>query len=676
MINSNLKKFVSFALVFFIISFSLASSSVCVYAGSSGHFGENESKLFNKVYDGFDFSETIAKHQSFYFLDKAGKKHAVSRVGSSWICLFGDRMTFNGNQDTELNYYLSYYAYAGYSSLGDSFANLLSVKLGILTKGGSTLVEDFLSRNITTVANKMTYDDVADTVSFDSTSIDLLRKEIKKYYYNSIGIVEYQCRGTVLNLLDSSNFSGLFEYEEDKISALNAYHDYKYAFIDFSSSNSYSQSDHNIFWNDTDYVYLGSDLGYAGTESSGNRVYKLYSFSNDKAVNFIENKQIVNRYDVPDSKKNITALFTDPKGVHYTSIFTAHTDTKSLLTDNYHSSFYGIPVSKYDYTYFYSYNKEPFRYFKSYSAMYNYLHGDQTAYLTSQVQKTGEDISLSIKDMNENLSSKMDELIDNLNSNKSNMTRDELQDAIDKGVENISKNTDEIKENTSDIVNLLKEQNKILLDILGATEYIAYQKTKDDGSSYTKTDVINTINKIYNGFGNAILYGKNTLTDSGDSSAAAAQSYFVSREDFKLSNNIYTSSGSGVSPGTPVVAYSFDDSPVYDDSYDFDVGIATQDINNMDIHDGIFGKFPFSVPYQLYEWLQVLQADPVAPKLVYNYGFLLGHKNDQKYDLVIDFNIYEPWANVCKSFLRLSFTLLMAVFIFRHFSNNKGGGVL
>ena len=80
MVNSNFKKFVSLALIFFIVSFSLASSSVCVYAGSSGHFGENESQLFNKVYDGFDFSETIAKHQSFYFLDKAGKRSIRFRM--------------------------------------------------------------------------------------------------------------------------------------------------------------------------------------------------------------------------------------------------------------------------------------------------------------------------------------------------------------------------------------------------------------------------------------------------------------------------------------------------------------------------------------------------------------------------------------------------------------------
>ena len=320
---------------------------------------------------------------------------------------------------------------------------------------------------------------------------------------------------------------------------------------------------------------------------------------------------------------------------------------------------------------FYSKDNSSLKFWASYSALYNYLHGDQNAYLSSKIEETGKDISYSIKDMNENLGTKMDELIDSINSGKGNMSADELQNAIDKGLEDLNKNTEDIKDNTSSILDKLEEQNQILLQILGVTEYIAYQTTKDDGSSYTKTDLTNTINKIYNGLGNAILYGKNTLTDSGDSSGAASQSSIVTREDFKLSNNIYTSSGSGVSPGTPVVAYSLDDCSVYDDSNDYDVGIATQDINNMDIHDGLFGKFPFSVPYQLYEWLQVLQADPVAPKLVYNYGFLIGHKGEQKYDLTIDLSVYESWAYVCKSFLRLSFTLAMSLFLYKKFKGNS-----
>lgn len=48
------------------------------------------------------------------------------------------------------------------------------------------------------------------------------------------------------------------------------------------------------------------------------------------------------------------------------------------------------------------------------------MNGDQNAYLSSKIEETGQDISYSIKDMNENLGTKMDELIDSINSGKGN----------------------------------------------------------------------------------------------------------------------------------------------------------------------------------------------------------------------------------------------------------------
>lgn len=83
--------------------------------------------------------------------------------------------------------------------------------------------------------------------------------------------------------------------------------------------------------------------------------------------------------------------------------------------------------------------------------------------------------------MNENLGNKMDALIDSINSNKSNMSADELQNAIDKGLEDLNKNTEDIKDNTSDILDVLREQNQILLDILGVTTNI-YKVVKDSDS--------------------------------------------------------------------------------------------------------------------------------------------------------------------------------------------------
>lgn len=499
----------------------------------------------------------------------------------------------------------------------------------------------------------LNYDEESQTITMsnDNGSVDKLREEIKKYYYNSIGLKEKKPSGTVSSIIDSSDFRACFEYEEDYINAFG-YKNYKYCLKTYYGFY--------YFFNDLkDYIYVSNDSNndrfLSSYDNWTKETWRFRTLRSDGSTGFLQpvKEDTVIRYDFT-LKVNVSDMY-----FWYTP-----SNGDWVLRPDWNND-YSKWVS------FYSKDNSSLKFWASYSALYNYLHGDQNAYLSSKIEETGKDISYSIKDMNENLGTKMDELIDSINSGKGNMSADELQNAIDKGLEDLNKNTEDIKDNTSSILDKLEEQNQILLQILGVTEYIAYQTTKDDGSSYTKTDLTNTINKIYNGLGNAILYGKNTLTDSGDSSGAASQSSIVTREDFKLSNNIYTSSGSGVSPGTPVVAYSLDDCSVYDDSNDYDVGIATHDINNMDIHDGLFGKFPFSVPYQLYEWLQVLQADPVAPKLVYNYGFLIGHKGEQKYDLTIDLSVYESWAYVCKSFLRLSFTLAMSLFLYKKFKGNS-----
>lgn len=548
-----------------------------------------------------------------------------------------------------------------YASMFVSVLSNNNVTRGLLSSVGIATTGD--SDSLVNVMDKLTgnynyldslnYDEDNQTITMsnDNGSVDKLREEIKKYYYNSIGLKEKKSNGTVTSLIDSSDFRACFEYEEDYINAFG-YKNYKYCLKTYYGFY--------YFFNDLkDYIYVSNDSNndrfLSSYDNWTEETWRFRTLRSDGSTGFLQpvKEDTVIRYDFT-LKVNVSDMY-----FWYTP-----SNGDWVLRPDWNND-YSKWVS------FYSKDNSSLKFWASYSALYNYLHGDQNAYLSSKIEETGKDISYSIKDMNENLGTKMDELIDSINSGKGNMSADELQNAIDKGLEDLNNNTEDIKDNTSSILDKLEEQNQILLQILGVTEYIAYQTTKDDGSSYTKTDLTNTINKIYNGLGNAILYGKNTLTDSGDSSGAASQSSIVTRDDFKLSNNIYTSSGSGVSPGTPVVAYSLDDYSVYDDSNDYDVGIAAQDINNMDIHDGLFGKFPFSVPYQLYEWLQVLQADPVAPKLVYNYGFLIGHKGEQKYDLTIDLSVYESWANVCKSFLRLSFTLAMSLFLYKKFKGNS-----
>ena len=609
-----------------------------------------------------DAQAYVAAHKDIYSQDGYLLFAYTPAASYNWnLCKDGQLTNIHMSDKQVANYIMTNRPFMSmYTVLSSLLANNNSFRgfcsgLGAIflkDSDAGTKILDTLTGNYNYL-DALNYDEDSQTITMsnDNGSVDKLREEIKKYYYNSIGLKEKKSSGTVSSIIDSSDFRACFEYEEDYINAFG-YKNYKYCLKTYYGFY--------YFFNDLkDYIYVSNDSNndrfLSSYDNWTKETWRFRTLKSDGSTGFLQplKEDTVIRYDFT-LKVNVSDMY-----FWYTP-----SNGDWVLRPDWNNDY-----SKW--VEFYSKDKTSLKFWASYSALYNYLHGDQNAYLSSKIEETGKDISYSIKDMNENLGTKMDELIDSINSGKGNMSADELQNAIDKGLEDLNKNTEDIKDNTSSILDKLEEQNQILLQILGVTEYIAYQTTKDDGSSYTKTDLTNTINKIYNGLGNAILYGKNTLTDSGDSSGAASQSSIVTMEDFKLSNNIYTSSGSGVSPGTPVVAYSLDDCSVYDDSNDYDVGIATHDINNMDIHDGLFGKFPFSVPYQLYEWLQVLQADPVAPKLVYNYGFLIGHKGEQKYDLTIDLSVYESWAYVCKSFLRLSFTLAMSLFLYKKFKGNS-----
>ena len=287
---------------------------------------------------------------------------------------------------------------------------------------------------------------------------------------------------------------------------------------------------------------------------------------------------------------------------------------------------------------YYSADNIPFKYFSSYSAMYNFINGDQNAYLSSTIEKTGEDITFSIKDMNENLGNKMDALIDSINSNKGNMSADELQNAIDKGLEDLNKNTEDIKDNTEEmnskldsILEALNTQNETLLEILGVTKKISDTIDNIDDTANFNT-VISLCGTVFLAIQSAILYGQNTLKD--DNNETAPQSLTSNNDDV-----ILYASGSGTS---------------------------------LDYRGGIFGHFPFSVIYHLYDWLKVLQTQPKCPEFSYNYGFLIGKKDDEKCVITFDLSQYEDWRKTISSFIKLSFTLAVAVGTYKKF---KGGDV-
>ena len=468
--------------------------------------------------------------------------------------------------------------------------------LGIAFNGKSSVGTELLD-TITgnyNYLNGINYDIESQTLTIDNSSVDKLREEIKKYYYELIGLNEWKASGTVKEWVDSPTFRKSFDYEEDYNNGYG-YSQYNYVIC----SGQYF----SYFFNEADLFYISnSERINLTVDNYASLFYKVFFYHDGSSTSSF----------IPADKAGLIT--------HYQ--YTYHDVTECAL---YRHSYYGFAIYPSPATWssetskessrnilLYSKDKKPLKYFSSYGALYNYMNGDQNAYLSSTIEKTGEDITFSIKDMNENLGNKMDTLIDSINSNKSNMSADELQNAIDKGLEDLNKNTEDIKDNTSDILDTLKEQNNILLQILGVTEYIAYQNDKYN-NTYTKADMSNLFKKSFNRVSDAVLYGEKVDDDNEN----------------------------------------------------------TVDRSKFSYHNGIFGHFPFSVPYQLYEWLKVFQAEPVCPEFTYHYGFLIGiSKDDDEYDkykITFNFSAYDSWRKVAASFLKLSFTLTMAIGTYKKF---------
>lgn len=456
------------------------------------------------------------------------------------------------------------------------------------------------------------------TMSNDNSSVDKLREEIKKYYYNSIGLKEKKSNGTVSSIIDSSDFRSCFEYEEDYINAFG-YKNYKYCLKTYYGFY--------YFFNDlSDYIYVSNDSNndrfLSSYDNWTKETWRFRTLKSDGTTGFLQpvKEDTVIRYDFT-LKVNVSDMY-----FWYTP-----SNGDWVLRPDWNND-YSKWVS------FYSKDNSSLKFWASYSALYNYLHGDQNAYLSSTIEKTGEDITFSIKDMNENLGNKMDALIDSINSNKSNMSADELQNAIDKGLEDLNKNTEDIKDNTEEmnnkldsILEALNTQNETLLEILGVTKKISDTVDDIDDTANFNT-IISLCGTVFLAIQSAILYGQNTLKD--DNNNTAPQSLASNNDDV-----ILYASGGGTS---------------------------------LDYRGGIFGHFPFSVIYHLYDWLKVLQTQPKCHEFSYNYGYLIGKKDDEKCVITFDLSQYEDWRKTISSFMKLSFTLAVAVGTYKKF---KGGDV-
>lgn len=612
-----------------------------------GHFGLTESDAQSKV----------AAHKDIYY-DNDQRAFAYTPSSSyNWtLCNSHGATTSTHLSDKQVVALLcSSNRWEHNRTLISSFVSNNNIFRGFMSGVGSLFTGD--SDNGTKFLDIVTgnynyldsldYDEDSQTITMsnDNGSVDKLREEIRNYYYDSIGLIRIKPSGTVKQYVDSPAFHHLFEYEEDYTSAFNGVVNSKYCFADKDSNLSY----HAFFWDTTKYVYMSDDVAWAG-DSLGNRVYKLMSYDGENSFDFsTDNVKYCSYYGNSSDLAEIKGLYTNKNGSYYNGFYGLYDNTV-----RYYSFFSGVITFKYYPFSFYSADGSYFEYFKSYSSLYNFLHGDQNAYLSSKIEETGKDISYSIKDMNENLGTKMDELIDSINSGKGNMSADELQNAIDKGLEDLNKNTEDIKDNTSSILDKLEEQNQILLQILGVTEFIAYQEVKENSDQYNMSYLKTLLDSMFTGLFNALMYGENTVDDKNTDTA--------SMQSFSVSN-----------AAAPVAVYS-DDIAVYDSSgsgggSSFGGGSDSSGGHFFDLKNGLFGKFPFSIPYQCYNWLQILQRDPKAPTFTLDYGYLFGCSGDPKFVLSFDLSRYNDIAEVGRSFCRLFMTLMLALGIYH---KNKG----
>lgn len=569
-------------------------------------FSVKADNIYNTIYDGYDYSSVISQHKTFSFTDKGGKKHTVFKATSSsaWICVFGGRQVIS--DDDELNYYLSWYSYIGYQSKLNAFSQFLVAQMGAITKGASTILEDVINNSSSIDVD---YND-NDGLTIASDSVDKLRTQLKKQYYDSIGIIH-------LNVTNGKMpfSSSLFEEQDDYTSAYNLINSYDYQFAFDASFYGYDGREVNLYcFNRSSFSYCYYDNKLCFVDSSLNNIPQMDVFNCVPTV-----------YQFDKDVHNSLVFTASYKSNYYSPYWDINGSYKSIGRGDWCSSVYSV-----------KYND--FLFFKSYEALYNYVHGSQNAYLSSKVEQTGEDIKISIDDMNTNISDKMDELIDSINSKKDGMSADELQKAIDKGLASLSGKMDDIKDNTQEtnnkldgLLTVMQSQNDILMNILGVTTDIykvVSSTNKEDGTNYTISDLQPHFNKCFTAIKNMVLYGVSSFDDVGAQSAM---------------------------------------------SVDNDVGkiMFADDVEDhvKDYHNGLLGKFPFSVPYQLYEWLQVLQAEPKTPEFTYDYGFMLKYFGVSDIDTTIKFDLsqYDDWAQTARSFLKLSFTLAVAVGTYRKF---------
>lgn len=665
-----MKRIGAFSLAIFILFLSIFSV-IPVYADDDKTVLPCNLKQ-TMAFSSSDAQSYVEAHKDIYSQDGYLLFAYTPAASYNWnLCKDGKMTTIHMSDKQVANYIMIdkpfMFKYTVLSSLlanNNAFRGFCSGLGAVFTKDSDagTKILDTITGNYNYL-DALNYDEDSQTITLsnDNGSVDKLREEIKDYYYKSLGISLIKPSGKPSDGVYEirSSYDDQDEYNHD----LTAANDFDYAFFTNNTRDSLGYTLSMFNKKDIGYLFLQVD-----SSGSWSPRYLLMS-SNDgvTSVNtFNYMKVFYNKYNFSDfsayyanySYQDDTFIGYGAFPYNYPTQLNFHPQFikgKEFAKNPASTTIYDLSGhDDYFQMKFYSKDNSSLVVFKSLSALYNYIQGDQNAYLTKTINDTGKDISYSIKNMDENLGSKLDTLIDTINEDKKSMTADELQDAIDKGIEDLTKNTEDIKDNTSSILDKLEEQNQILLQILGVTEFIAYQEVKENSDQYNMSYLKTLLDSMFTGLFNALMYGENTVDDNNTDT--------VSMQSFSVSN-----------AAAPVAVYS-DDIAVYDSSgsgggSSFGGGSDSSGGHFFDLKNGLFGKFPFSIPYQCYNWLQILQRDPEAPTFTLDYGYLFGCSGDPKFVLSFDLSRYNDIAEVGRSFCRLFMTLMLALGIYH---KNKG----
>lgn len=619
-----------------------------------------------------DAQAYVAAHKDIYSQDGYLLFAYTPAASYNWnLCKDGKLTSIHMSDKQVANYIMTdrpfMSMYTVLSSLlanNNAFRGFCSGLGAVFTKDSDagTKILDTLTGNYNYL-DSLNYDEDSQTITMsnDNGSVDKLRQEIQEYYYESLGVCLIKSSGKPSDGVYQirSTYDDQDEYNHD----LTAANDFDYAF--FTSTTDVSDAYTLAMFNKKDISYLYAQID---TSSYFSHCYSLM-FSDDGVSSFYlfsKMKYFYNYYNTADlgdyysnyyyTQDSFVGYGIDMRNLPYiSSIYPCYIKGKDYANNPTATRIYKLyRHADYFASAFYSKDGSPLVVFKSQSALYNYIQGDQNAYLTKTINDTGKDISYSIKNMDENLGSKLDTLIDTINEDKKSMSASELQDAIDKGIEDLTKNTEDIKDNTSSILDKLEEQNQILLQILGVTEFIAYQEVKENSDQYNMSYLKTLLDSMFTGLFNALMYGENTVDDNNTDTA--------SMQSFSVSN-----------AAAPVAVYS-DDIALYDSSgsgggSSFGGGSDSSGGHFFDLKNGLFGKFPFSIPYQCYNWLQILQREPESPSFSLDYGYLFGAAGASEYVLTFDLSRYNDIAEVGRSFCRLFMTLMLALGIYH---KNKG----